>query len=324
MLPWAIRRRSASGVMSTSSSWSAARTTASGTVSRCLTPVICSTTSLSDSRCWMLTVEITSMPASSSSSMSWHRFALREPGTLVWASSSTSTRRGCRARMASTSISSNVAPRYSRVFRGMTSSPSTCSAVCARPCVSTNPTTTSVPRSTARRPSLSMAYVLPTPGAAPRSIRSVPRAIVAMFPGEGSCRGRLGVRGEGGADLIGESDRDDPPLEAHRHPRGRQQEVPAVRLAATLHFESHASAWQTEAADAPPHAPVDDVAVALQLGDDRTFEPSEPRLEPATPQLEQAQQLVRHRGHGELARLARGHQLGDGMDAADLAAARGG
>ena len=53
-----------------------ARTTASGTVSRCLTPVICSTTSLSDSRCWMLTVEMTSIPASRSSSTSCQRFSL--------------------------------------------------------------------------------------------------------------------------------------------------------------------------------------------------------------------------------------------------------
>ncbi len=80
MLPWAIRRRSASGDMSTSSTWSAARTTASGTVSRCGTPVIFSTTSLSDSRCWMLTVEMTSMPASSSSSTSCQRFSLRRAG----------------------------------------------------------------------------------------------------------------------------------------------------------------------------------------------------------------------------------------------------
>jgi hypothetical protein len=77
------------GVMSTSSTWSAARTTASGTVSRCGTPVIFSTTSLRDSRCWMLTAEITSMPASSSSSTSCQRFSLREPGTLVCANSST-------------------------------------------------------------------------------------------------------------------------------------------------------------------------------------------------------------------------------------------
>ena len=105
------RRRSASGVMSTSSIWSARRTTASGIVSRCLMPVICSTTSLSDSRCWMLSVEMTSIPASSSSSTSCQRFSLREPGTFVCASSSTSATSGRRARTASTSISSNVVPR---------------------------------------------------------------------------------------------------------------------------------------------------------------------------------------------------------------------
>ena len=92
---------------------SARRTTSSGIVSRCLTPVICSTTSLSDSRCWMLSVEMTLMPASSSSSTSCQRFSLREPGTFVCASSSTSATCGRRASTASTSISSNVAPRYS-------------------------------------------------------------------------------------------------------------------------------------------------------------------------------------------------------------------
>src|SRR5262249_50096166 len=80
--------------------WSACRTMASGTVSRCGTPVIFSTTSLSDSRCWMLTVEMTSMPASSSSSTSCQRLALREPGTLVCASSSTSATSGLRASTA--------------------------------------------------------------------------------------------------------------------------------------------------------------------------------------------------------------------------------
>ena len=40
--------------------------------------------------------------------MSCHRLALRLPGTLVWASSSTSATSGRRARMASTSISSNA------------------------------------------------------------------------------------------------------------------------------------------------------------------------------------------------------------------------
>ncbi len=76
--------------MSTSSICSARRTTSSGTVSRWRTPVIRSTTSLSDSRCCTFTVVSTSMPASSSSSTSCQRLALREPGALVWASSSTS------------------------------------------------------------------------------------------------------------------------------------------------------------------------------------------------------------------------------------------
>ena len=108
MFPCAIRRRSASGVMSTISTWSAARTIASGTVSRCGTPVIFSTTSLRDSRCWMLTAEITSIPASSSSSMSCQRFSLREPGTLVCANSSTRAISGRRASTASRSISSKA------------------------------------------------------------------------------------------------------------------------------------------------------------------------------------------------------------------------
>ena len=77
------------GDMSTSWIWSAVRTTSSGTVSRCRTPVIRSTSSLSDSRCWMLMVVMTSMPAASSSSTSWARFSCRLPGTLVCASSST-------------------------------------------------------------------------------------------------------------------------------------------------------------------------------------------------------------------------------------------
>ena len=122
MLPCAIRRRSASGVLSTSSTCSARRTTSSGIVSRCSIPVISSTTSFIDSRCWMFTVVITSIPASSSSSTSCQRFSWRQPGTFVWASSSTSATFGFRARTASTSISSNVAPRYSTVRRGTTSS----------------------------------------------------------------------------------------------------------------------------------------------------------------------------------------------------------
>ena len=66
--------------MSTISIWSARRTISSGMVSRCSTPLICCTTSLSDSRCWMLTVVMTSMPASSSSSTSCQRFSCRLPG----------------------------------------------------------------------------------------------------------------------------------------------------------------------------------------------------------------------------------------------------
>jgi hypothetical protein len=75
MFPWAIRRRIASAAMSTSSTWSADRTIASGIFSCCATPVICSTTSLRDSRCWMLTVVMTVIPASSSSATSCHRFS---------------------------------------------------------------------------------------------------------------------------------------------------------------------------------------------------------------------------------------------------------
>ena len=61
----------------------------------------------------MFSVEITVMPASSSASTSSQRFSCREPGTFVCASSSTSATSGRRARIASTSISSNVVPRYS-------------------------------------------------------------------------------------------------------------------------------------------------------------------------------------------------------------------
>ncbi len=105
----------------------------------------------------MFTAEITSIPASSSSSTSCQRFSLRDPGTLVCANSSTRAIPGCRASTASTSISSNVAPRYSSVARGMTSSPSSSAMVCGRACGSANPTTTSAPRSARRCPSLSMA-----------------------------------------------------------------------------------------------------------------------------------------------------------------------
>ena len=54
--------------MSTSSIWSAARTTESGTVSFDGLPVIAATTSLIDSRLEMLTVVITSIPSASNCS----------------------------------------------------------------------------------------------------------------------------------------------------------------------------------------------------------------------------------------------------------------
>ena len=48
----------------------------------CSMPVIRSTTSFTDSRCWMLTVEITSIPASSRSSTSCHRFSCFDAGDV--------------------------------------------------------------------------------------------------------------------------------------------------------------------------------------------------------------------------------------------------
>ena len=134
-------------------------------VSRWRTPVMRSTTSLSDSRCWMFTVEMTSMPAASSSSTSCHRFSLRLPGTLVWASSSTRATSGRRARTAvevhllelgalDGSAGAGGRPRGRRSARR--SSPGRGSR--------RRPTTTSVPRSRRRRPSLSMAKVLPDAG----------------------------------------------------------------------------------------------------------------------------------------------------------------
>ena len=80
------------------------------TVSLTRTPVIRITTSLRLSRCWMLTVVQTSMPASSSSITSCQRRSWRLPGALRWASSSTSTNAGCRASTASRSISCRAWP----------------------------------------------------------------------------------------------------------------------------------------------------------------------------------------------------------------------
>ena len=81
----------------------------------------------------MFSVEMTLMPAASSSSTSCQRFSFREPGTFVWASSSTSATWGRRARTASTSISSKTPSRYSARFRGTTSRSPTCSAVLRPP-----------------------------------------------------------------------------------------------------------------------------------------------------------------------------------------------
>jgi hypothetical protein len=71
-------------------------------------------------------------------------------------------------KIASVSISSTTTPRYSTRRRGTISRPSSSPAVSGRPCVSTNPTTRSVPRLVRRCASSSMRYVFPTPGAMPR------------------------------------------------------------------------------------------------------------------------------------------------------------
>ena len=118
--------------MSTSSICSARRTTSSGTVSCWRTPVIRSTTSLSDLQ--VLHVHrgqhvdarrraAPRRPASAS--------RCGDPGALVCASSSTSTTSGVRASTASRSISSNVGRRGRSVRRGSTSRPSSSSAVVA-------------------------------------------------------------------------------------------------------------------------------------------------------------------------------------------------
>ena len=154
--------------MSTSSISSAVSSTASGSRSLTGAPVMVATASATDSRCCTLQVLITSMPASRISSMSCQRFSRGEPGTLVCASSSTMATCGWRAITASVSISSMTTPRYSMRRRGICSRPASSSAVCGRPWVSTNPTTTSVPRSSRRCASSSIRKVLPTPGAMPR------------------------------------------------------------------------------------------------------------------------------------------------------------
>ncbi len=93
-------------------------TTQSGTVSRTVTPSVSWMTSLSDSRCWTLTAEMTLIPSSSNATTSSHRLPRPAPGTFVWASSSTIATCGRRAMTASTSISSSTTPRYSMRLPG--------------------------------------------------------------------------------------------------------------------------------------------------------------------------------------------------------------
>src|SRR5258708_6574789 len=111
---------------------------------------------------------------------------------LVCASSSTSATHGLRARMASTFISSKAAPLYSISLRGTTSRFATSSPTAFRPWVSITPFTTSSPRVCRRIASVSMVWVLPTPGAYPR--KSLIRPV--FFAGEHSsshCSGVLGI-----------------------------------------------------------------------------------------------------------------------------------
>src|SRR5882762_11490060 len=111
---------------------------------------------------------------------------------LVCASSSTSATHGLRARMVSTSISSKAAPLYSISLRGTTSRLATSSPTAFRPWVSTTPITTSSPRVCRRIASVSMVWVLPTPGAYPRKSLNLP----PLFFGEHSsshCSGVLGI-----------------------------------------------------------------------------------------------------------------------------------
>src|SRR5262245_2291030 len=147
----------------------------SGSVSRTRAPVRSVTWSLRLSRCWTLTVEKTSMPASRMSSTSAKRLVFSTPGAFVCASSSTRQSSGARARMPGRLISSSVVPRYSTRRRGTTSRPAAWATVATRPCGSRYPITTSLPASASARPSWSMRNVLPTPATIPRKILWRPR-----------------------------------------------------------------------------------------------------------------------------------------------------
>ena len=165
MRPAERRSRRFFGGRSISSMLSAERSTLSGTVSRCSLFVMDRTTSFSDSICCTLMVVMTSMPASSRSTTSCQRFSCVHPGMFVWASSSTRATCGRRAMTANRSISLNHMPRYFMQRRGTVSRPLAAFCVALRPWVSNRAMTTSLPSSTSRLPSDSIAYVLPTPGA---------------------------------------------------------------------------------------------------------------------------------------------------------------
>ncbi len=152
MLPCAIRRRSASGVMSTSSTCSAARTTSSGTVSRCGTPVICLDHVVER-------LQVLDVDGGQHGDAGVEQLLDVLPALGVAAAGHVGVRQlvderdlraGGRAR-ASTSISVNVGAAVgASVWRGThLQAARAWRRSCGRPWVSTKPTTTSVPRSRA-------------------------------------------------------------------------------------------------------------------------------------------------------------------------------
>ena len=167
-LPAASRARRSSADTSTITTSSAWSKTVSGTVSQTLMPVMPPTTSFRLSMCCTLSVVNTSMPAARSSWMSCQRFGCREPGTFVCASSSTRISAGCRANAASRPNSSSVRSWYAIFARGRIGSSESSASVSLRPCVSSSPTTTSLPSCRSWRAAVSIAYVLPTPADAPK------------------------------------------------------------------------------------------------------------------------------------------------------------
>ena len=144
-MPSARRLSSSSGGMSTSTISSALSNTRVRHRLAHPHPVIFRTTSFRLSRCWMLSVVQTSMPAASSSSMSCQRLGWRLPGTLVWAYSSTSSRLGpARQRRVEVELLQDLVAVDDRLARQDLEALEQRS-VSWRPCVSTRPTTTSRP-----------------------------------------------------------------------------------------------------------------------------------------------------------------------------------